>query len=653
MTAWRGRPCSTWTTPALVLGAFIESVAVHSEEGTPLLTDADYWQTPARVLSVTQLAQPPAETPAAVTTITREEITASGARTIPELLRRVPGVTVAFENASNPVVNYQGLNSNLSARMQVLIDGRSVYNPFFGGVVWQSLPLEVEDIERIEFIRSPNAAIDGANAFLATISIFTRHAAEDRGFYSKVRAGNDAIRDAYLRHGGGQGSLNYRISGAYRADNGLDTRADDQHLRYLSGRADWDLGAAQHLTALAGFKDSDLGQGFATGQFNILQNPFEACFPPHTRHIRNVYGQLRYDLTPTPDQETTAQFYYERLESLAEYTRLTPCPGLAKKDDYLTERFDLELRHRFSLNENTRLIAGLGARQDQVDNQDSTTITRFVNRDHNNAARLFGHLEWRLSPDWLLNTGAMWEYNSLTGNAEFSPRLSLHYRVADHHTLRLGIARGIRSPSFVEADWTSEIIANVGDINEETSVASELAYLGEFPRYHLAFDVRYYYNRLSDLITLALSPEPGPPRVTYRNQGKADLQGLEAQLIWRPSPATRWALAYAYTTIDSENPEFAASNPRHIADVFLIHRFNDHWQGAVSFNYAGPMEWSTFGSAVPATRYWDLRLARTLTIGETPVTLALNLQNALGEQTTYRAINQFGRRLFLELAIGF
>ncbi|MCP5420194.1 MAG: TonB-dependent receptor plug domain-containing protein [Gammaproteobacteria bacterium] len=70
---------------------------------------------------------------AAVTTITREEITASGARTIPELLRRVPGVTVAFENASNPVVNYQGLNSNLSARMQVLIDGRSVYNPFFEG----------------------------------------------------------------------------------------------------------------------------------------------------------------------------------------------------------------------------------------------------------------------------------------------------------------------------------------------------------------------------------------------------------------------------------------------------------------------------------------------------------------------------------------
>jgi iron complex outermembrane receptor protein len=626
----------------------------RAEPGSPVLTEADYWQTQPMVLSVTQLAQPPDEAPAAVTVITREEITAMGARTIPEVLRRVPGVTVAFENANNPVVNYQGLNSNLSSRMQVLVDGRSVYNPFFGGVLWESLPLEVEDIERIEFVRGPNAAIDGANAFLATISITTGHTAEDSGFYGKVRVGENDIRDTYWRYGDTQESLSYRLSGAYRADEGLDTREDDRRLRYLSGRADWHPTPTQHITASAGYKDTDLGQGYVAGQFNILQNPFEACFPPHTRHLRNSYGQLRYDNTPTPDRQTTLQFYYERVDSLAEYRRLAPCPGLAKQDDYQVERYDLELRHRFAAHDNLRVIGGIGIRRDEVDNQDQTAITRFVNREHNTAGRLFGHLEWRLDEHWLINTGAMWERNTLTGDHEFSPRLAVHYRLAEHHALRLGIARGIRTPSFAETDWTSEIIANVGDIGAETIVASELAYLGEFPRYNLSIDLRYYHNQVDDLIALALSPVPGPPRVTHRNQDDAVLRGLEAQINWQLSPATRLRLAYAYTEVDSDaRTRFENSNPSHIADVFLVHDFNDRWQGTLAFNYASGMEWLTFGSVVPPTRYLDIRLAHTFNLGSTPATLALNLHNTLGEQTTYRDINQFDRRLYLGFSVGF
>ena len=94
------------------------------------------------VIAPTQLVQSTLEAPAAVTIIDREMIKAMNVREIPELLRRVPGVTVAYENGSNYFVAYQGLNDGFSRRMQVLVDGRSVYNQFYGGVVWSSLPLE-------------------------------------------------------------------------------------------------------------------------------------------------------------------------------------------------------------------------------------------------------------------------------------------------------------------------------------------------------------------------------------------------------------------------------------------------------------------------------------------------------------------------------
>jgi len=648
---------SVWSCSQGALSTIVGLAALataSAEEGiTPAFSETDFLQTPPVVLSVTQLAQPPAETPAAVTVITREEIAAMGARTIPEILRRIPGVVVAYENITNPVVTYQGLNTGLSRRMQVLIDGRSVLNPFFGGVFWEALPVAVEDIERIEFIRGTNAPIDGANAFLATISIFTRHAAEDQGSYAQGWVGNNGIREGYLRHGDTQGDLSYRLSANYREDHGLDTRDDDLQSQTVSARLDWNLTPKQRLTMQAGFKDADLGQGYDTTRFVFRENPFEACFPTHTRHLSDGFGQLRYDYTPSADRQTTVQFYYERFTSLAEYWLIAPCPSLArKKDDYVTERFDLELRDSRPLGNQARLITGLGGRLDTIDNRESTGEITFRNRYRSRSVRLFGHLEYRFNTQWLLNFGGMLERHTLTGDTEISPRLALHYTFAPQHTLRFGIARGIRNPSFVEQEWNTPAYASSGRREAESLIAGEVGYLGVFPAWGISVDGRVFWNRVTDLI----GDDPTTLLIDYQNAGEVDLRGIEWQFIWQPRSSTRVALAYAYTDIDSNDPlgiDYAATQPRHVADLWITHDFDEDWQGSVAFNYASGMEWLTFGSEVPATRFLDLRLARQLTIDGRVGLIALKFENILDEQVTYRDINRWDRRVFLELAIGF
>ncbi|MCP4043706.1 MAG: Plug domain-containing protein, partial [Gammaproteobacteria bacterium] len=182
----------------------------------PLPTEEDFLGELPVVLSVTRLAQPLAETPASVTIIDREMIEASGARNIAELFRLVPGMQVGSWNGHAFSVTYHGLSDQFSRRMQVLVDGRSVYSPDIGGVRWSYLPLALDDIARIEVIRGPNAATYGANSFLGVISISTRQTAEVSGSRITLNRGEDDIADVTLRHAGAVGEVDYRFTLGYQ-----------------------------------------------------------------------------------------------------------------------------------------------------------------------------------------------------------------------------------------------------------------------------------------------------------------------------------------------------------------------------------------------------------------------------------------------------
>jgi len=128
-------------------------------------------------------------TAAAVFVITHEDIRRSGMTTVADLLRLVPGLDVAQINASNWAIGSRGFNGRFADTLLVLIDGRSLYSPDFAGVFWQVQQLMLEDIERIEVIRGPGAAIWGVNAVTGVINIVTKKAKTPRaGLLPEVEA---------------------------------------------------------------------------------------------------------------------------------------------------------------------------------------------------------------------------------------------------------------------------------------------------------------------------------------------------------------------------------------------------------------------------------------------------------------------------------
>ncbi len=169
-----------------------------------------------QVSSVSKKEEKLSRAAAAVFVISAEDIHDSGATNIPDLLRMVPGMNVAQINANTWAISARGFNSEFSNELLVMVDGRTVYVPTFGGVFWDVLDIPLEDIERIEVIRGPGGTIWGTNAVNGVINIITKKAADTRGTMLVAGAGNLDQGFGTAQYGGTLGKdTDYRVYSKY------------------------------------------------------------------------------------------------------------------------------------------------------------------------------------------------------------------------------------------------------------------------------------------------------------------------------------------------------------------------------------------------------------------------------------------------------
>ena len=210
------------------------------------------------VASVSRLPQRLADAPTAVTVIDRDMIKASGVRDLNDVFRLVPGFQTYPHTTEPARVSYHGLNDeDYSPRVQVLIDGRSMYSPLFGnGVNWATIPVALDDIERIEVVRGTNSVSYGSNAFLGVINIITVDPALTRGLSVSVSHGSQNVRDQALRLGGQIGEVgDFRLTYRQLNDDALADRGDwidNFRSRLVDFRADMALDERNALQINAG-----------------------------------------------------------------------------------------------------------------------------------------------------------------------------------------------------------------------------------------------------------------------------------------------------------------------------------------------------------------------------------------------------------------
>ncbi|MGQ0443451.1 MAG: TonB-dependent receptor plug domain-containing protein [Methylophilaceae bacterium] len=613
------------------------------------LSEEDYIGDVPRVLTVSRLSQPLSDAPSAVTVIDRETIRASGIVDLPEIFRLVPGfyvgINAGYFHNTNHAVSYHGMTSAYPGNMQVLINGRSVYSPLYGGVQWSELPLAIADIERIEITRGPNAASYGANSYFGVINIITDHPSGVKT-NSVIATHGNGRNEAFYRHGGKAGALDYRVTVGYREDDGLDNRNDFKRTRLLNAQADYQINTNNSVAFEFGLVDGARGEGNINEDFLL--------FLPRTKQINNHYELIRWRHNISDDSDFSLQAYhsFDRSDDKTTSANLraaadaiAPGAGALLLNDTITiqnpselERYDIEAQHNFAIGRAMRVVWGGSIRRDSVY---APHYLGTKETDHFDLQRLFGHVEWHVHKKLLINAGAMIEHNDFTGT-DISPRASINFKPTPNHTFRLGVSTALRTPNYVEEKFYRSIIvptvipntallvqldADKGNVNPEQIISKEIGYLGKLGGFSL--DARIFHDTITDHIrfrdrTDFVAP-PGLVLIVPEdinngvNEGSAEVDGFEAQARWQLAKTTDLLVNYAYVHIRETQEElkrdYTESMPRNTISALLTHRLDSHWDASVAYYQTSQATLLGDGNRVDLIRKCDVRLARKFNSG--------------------------------------
>lgn len=520
------------------------------------ISEQDFLQDFPVVLSASRLSQPLSETPNAVTVIDRAMIKASGFRTIADLFKMVPGMYVDYKDGYTPFVSYRGGMDDYTRRMQVLVDGRSVYLPPSNTVDWEDLPLHIDDIERIEVVRGPAATSYGSNSILGVINITTRDASALNGASISATKGNigggSGASDAVIHYGRSGEKLDYRLTFGARSDNGFNFPAnspnyyngynDDSHTYMANLRSNYHPNGSDSFDLQLGFSDGVRATG----------DPRNTNTPPHDIYSRSSYQQLKW--LRTLDQNSDIQLHYYHIYRNSIDQRYTAIIAPAVSSFWLTDnvsaqRQELELQHTIQLIQANRLVWGMAMRYESADAPTLLKAPQSLRQ-----YRLFANDEWRISPKLLLNAGAMLEDNGM-GHKDVSPRMALNYHVTPEHTFRVGVSVAHRNPAMVEessnnryiTSFLKQFLLSSGGLRPERTLSREIGYLGNFHN-GLSIDVRAYNDQMSDVIFFDpfLYPATMEKVYDFRNEFSVRYTGLEGTVKYNWGKQNSLTFNYAH-----------------------------------------------------------------------------------------------------------
>jgi len=544
------------TAVVLVIGLIVSLSALSQDEDFDDVTELGLEDLMnIEVTSVAKKAQKLSQTSAAVYVITSDDIRRSGLTTVPEVLRLAPGVNVAQINGNSWAISIRGFNTLYSNKLQVLVDGRSVYSPLFSGVHWDSLDLVLADIERIEVIRGPGASLWGANAVNGVINILTKHSDKTKGSYMSALAGNHEKGNVSLRYGGELTEKGtFRVYGKYfdrnefEFENG-ENGNDDWRARRTGFRVDWNQTLRDSVMAVGNIYDGESG---FTHSIPTLTAPYST---QGTDELDASGGDFLAKWTHEFSEVSnmSLQFYYEKLDRV----------------DQLFEEnldiYDIELQHRFPLATRHDIIWGLQYRNMEDTTKGSFPFSLSPLDNSNSMQSAFIQDNIAFFDDTVSVTlGAKVERYDDTGT-EIQPNIRANWQVNDKNSLWGAVSKSARTPSRVDrnsrinfqtfpAGINPGVVSIFGssDVKSEELIAYEIGYRSQMSS-SLAFDVTGFFNKydnISDTSTGApyFENEPFPSHMvfpqTMNNGAEAEAYGVEAFInfqandIWRLTAST-------------------------------------------------------------------------------------------------------------------
>ena len=581
--------------------------------------------------------------PATMTVLTEEAIGRAPVETVTDQLRLVPGLNTVQVSARDVNVTSRAATGTLADSMLVLLDGRSIYQDFFGFVAWDFLPIDTREIKQVEVIRGPASAVWGANAMTGVINIITKTPREMQGNSLAIRFGQfDRSRPGERFDGGGMFAVSASHAQAtsdrfaYKISAGLFTQepflrpvgnAPGTTTPYptfenkgttqprLDARVDYDLLSSRQKIVLAG------GISGTEGIVHTGIGPLDV-----QRGSTFKYGRFTY----TRDR-LKFQVFVNSLDGESPPLLLNGPGGSPLEFRFENQAYDVEFSNLHLFGARHLVSYGGNFRHNSFD---LSFAGHGGNRDEGGA---YVQDQIFLSDQFRWIVGARIDRFDVLRKAVVSPRTALLFKPRPNQTFRVSYNRAFRAPSFVntllDATFSREIDVGTGtpfavvtvahgnpELREEALTAYEAGYIGDFGRVVLGAAV--YLNRTENMIQFTSSefytssnPPAGwplsptvldlltqqgrglPARYTYLNYQRVSDHGVE--LSADATIRTGWSAFANYTWQGDPRP-----TGFDILDVNLppTHRANagisvshGRFFGSVSSSFVDEQFWQDVG----------------------------------------------------------
>ena len=625
----------TRTIVALMLSASLSSYAAAQAPDQDLtkLKIEDLMQ--LEVTSVSKSEQTLSRTAAAAFVITRADIQRSGATKIPELLRMVPGLSVAQLNSNAWAISVRGFNERFGNELLVMVDGRTVYNPTFGGVFWETLDMPIEDIERIEVIRGPGGSTWGANAVNGIINVITRKASDTQGLSVTALTGNVHQELGTVQFGGNTGKRTaYRVYTRYLNEASLQDSnpalGDGWHTLRAGFRSDTTLSQRDSLTFTGDIYSGR--EGLPISLLPSLTAP--SAIPVQSFATLNggfLQGTWEHELSSR--SETSLTFSYDHFE---------------RGDDLneVRDTLDVAFQHNLKVGATHELVWGLGVRYSSSESAgNSTVFLNPANRSYN-LYSAFVQDEIALLPSHLYFTPGLKIEDHYYAGFVAMPSARLAWLLNPQNTVWAAVSRAARTPadtdlglrvnfgSFPGQSGVPVLLASVGNPNyrAETLLGYEAGYRAMLTR-SVSVDLSAYFNHYAHQTTIEPEPpsfEPSPlpahllMPLTRKNLMFGETHGFEIFANWKATDHWTMSPGFAFERIhmhlDPGSQDAAAagdaegSSPAHAAQFRSHYALPKSVSWDVTAYFVGRLTDQESPAYTRLDTQWSWRASERLTI---------------------------------------
>lgn len=515
------------TVLALALTGLLQAPC-SGAAGDPGLADLSLEELGAiEVTSVSKRRERILDAPASIFVITHEDIRRSGATTLAEALRLAPNLQIAQVNASQFAISARGFNNanNLSNKLLVLVDGRTVYSPIYSGVFWDQQDVLLEDVDRIEVISGPGGTLWGANAVNGVINVTTKSAKETQGGYVTL-GGGDAAYGGAFRYGGRLGGTGSMRLYAKATDLNNTERADGVALSdgwtmtQAGFRADWGTDARSFTF------QGDLYEGRS--------------------HDRVFYGPVR------ASGANLLARWNERFQSGADLQVQAYFDRSQREDRFAfqgdADTYDLEFQNGIPLGRH-KVLWGGGYREmrDHIRPTLPPAVIFFEPQSERLSwGNIFVQDEVSLAQTLRLTLGLKLESNDYTG-WEHLPSARLAWNPDEAHLVWGAVSRAIRAPARLDRDLHMHFVGvlpppfdNLAVIDGGPDFVSEVADVYEVgyraqPVQGLTYSFTVFHHNFDRLRSGQTPTLLTPARI--ENMMEGEVNGVEG---WASFQATDW-----------------------------------------------------------------------------------------------------------------